>query len=91
MDVSKSGTIDLNKPPVVRYEFKKFPMLVYLPSKCEPARDEIRKTANGDEAVHVPANYHTRIVTSEEELKAALKKGWSEKAPSFAEALSSQL
>ena len=84
-DRDKSKNVfDLSKPPVVKYEHKKFPMMLYDHKNAEPPRDEIRPTPQGaNDLVHVPAKIRTRMVHSEAELKSALDAGWKEKPPVF--------
>lgn len=92
----KPATIhDLNNPPQQRYQFQKFPMMLYDHTKSQPARQELQSKRAGntvvEEVVQVPAKLVTILVQDEKELKKALAAGWNEDAPEFSADVDEQL
>lgn len=82
VNTSAYTVIDISKPPVKPYVYNKFPMLVYDPQSNQPAHSvTITNLLGQGDTQHIPWKCETRIVNGEEELAAAIKDGWSEKAP----------
>lgn len=74
--------IDMSKPIVVPYQFRKWPMTVYQHSKNKPAHERIIKNQLGQEQTEVvPWSCPSQLVHSEAELQEAIAHGWSTEVP----------
>jgi len=80
---SQPNSFDLSKPPVVPYQFHKFPKMVYDHKASKPPSDKTVRGPYGEELRHTAAVYVTRTVKNEEELQEALSEGYREDPPTF--------
>lgn len=83
--LSKAQSLDLGAPPVKSIPFAEFPKMVYDLKRSKPGRIVARVVNSHDVEEHIEPKLVTKLVNDKKELDAALKAGYSEKAPALYE------